>query len=181
MDDIKILTDTRYDRLTMFYDYLGNSISTSEFGDFSYNGQTYTAPEEMIKDKNAYRKYIRPPFSYANTKQYIFTLYHHVYKFFRYDYHYYYIDCNERIPNDEREYAFGNSVLFSYIAMSVYELIKWLTGKRNRLKLKVTDEVFNPIFSFPQWDVPDYDANLVITMTPINYRDSKTIPISIFK
>jgi hypothetical protein len=173
------LSETRYDRLKMFYQNLKESVN--EFFPITYKGYTLYPPKEIESDKNAYRKYLKVPMKYGNTKQYIITLYSKKYKLYKYDSNFYFIECGDGVPQQVKEYGFGTSMLYSYIAMSVYELILWLTGSRNKYKLKIDDQVFAPIFNFSQWQHQDYDACLKLTMYPEKTTDNKIIPLSIFK
>lgn len=173
------LKETRYDRLKMFYQNLKESVN--EFHPVTYKGFKFTPPEEVERDKNSYRKYLRVPMRKGNNKQYYVTLYDKLYKLFRSDNNFYFIDCGQGVPNEVKEYGFGTTMLYSYIAMSIYELILWLTGTRNKYKIKVNDEVFSPIFNYPQWDYDDYDACLQLSMYPKKIsNDNKIIALSIF-
>jgi len=173
------ITNTRYDRLRMFYQNLKES--TNEFYPVIYKGIKFTPPEEVKKDKNAYRKYLRVPMKKGSNKQYYFSLYNRLYKLFRGSNNYYFIDVGAGAPPEVKEYGFGTTMLYSYVAMSIYELILWLTGSKNRYKIKISDSVFDPIFNFPQWSYEDYDACLNLTMYPEkDMNDNKTIYLSIF-
>jgi hypothetical protein len=57
-------------------------------------------------------------------------------------------------------------------------------NRRKNYRLKVVDEVYTPIFDYPQWTIDDYDVEVKLTMHSDqlgNITDPKLIALSIFK
>lgn len=179
--DQEILTSTRYDRLSIFYDNLKTSGCT--FCDFNYKGYNFKIPESVEKDKNTYRKMFKLPLKTGNTKQYFITVFDNLYRLYKSDSRYYFIECDNSCPQEVKEYAFGTNPCYSFIAMSIFELIKWLTGFKNKYKIKVEDEVFKPIFNYTQWYQEDPDVTLYLSLFPKKgiIMDKDVIALSIFK
>lgn len=171
---IKELEKSRLSRLKLFYDNLKNY---DEFKDFNVNGIEYRVPRRVPHSKNIYVKYLKFPMNFSKRKRYVYKLYNDYYELYRNDNNFYFIDTD--CYNDlEREYAFGNSVVFSYIAMSIFECLKWLVDEKS-FHVKIIDEVFNPIFEIPQYN-SCIGSEFRISMYPIR-ENNNGIKLSIFK
>lgn len=141
---------------------------------------TLNPPKRVQSDKNLYRKYLRVPMNYSDTKQYYVKIFNDYYKLYKSNNNFYFIDVPGVVSNVVKEREFFTSILPSYLTIAIYESILWFTSARLKYKLKVEDHVFHPIFDQPQWSYEDYDCRLLLTMYPSTQRDDKTIPISIF-
>lgn len=179
MDHSKYIGELENNRLRRLKQFYENLSQYNEFSDFYYEQFLYKVPKEIPYDKNISYHYLRYPMNFGSRQLYIVTCYHKYYQLYRSDNHFYFIDTINQYPS--KEYAFGTSVMYSYIAMSIYELLQWLTSKRCvGGPINVIDEVFTPIFEIPKYNNPLSEYSLKLTMYPSDTESDKQINISIF-
>jgi hypothetical protein len=106
-----------------------------------------------------------------------------MYKLYKTNNNYHFINSTRTYKLEEMQLAFGCSPAYSYVAMAIYELINWWINHKNKYRLFIEDHVFMPIFDYPQWKQDQADIHLILTWKPIDksYIASNVIPLSIFQ
>lgn len=170
------LVNSRDKRINLFLDNLKSDIP--DLIPFYLNGSLYRYPLEYYgSHKNLYRNWISPPFNFLKNRKFRFRFRDQILTLYKSNFSYYLLNTtntNNSINQEDFFVSFGLSNCLSLI-------ISILTQITIKYKVKVIDEVFNPLLT--SFNSEEFDMILHISLFSIKNKksDNKIFYLSIFK